>query len=143
MRFGPQNKDDAAIFAFEELRADIQYGILRRMKEAGITQAMLAKKLNTSPAWVSQILSDDANLTLESVSKIFLALGSQCHFESGPLGNHFATSWDEEWAGADWSSRLEEQREAVDAASSSIDDICRADGIGRYGDVRPGLALAA
>ncbi len=75
MSVGPQNRNEAQIFAFEELRAEIQYQILRCLKEDGISQADLAKRLGCSAACVSQFLGDDANLTLESISKVFLALG--------------------------------------------------------------------
>lgn len=95
MKFGPQNKDEASVFALEELRADVQYEIMRRMKQLGLTQAALAKKIGTSAAWVSQILDDDANLTLESISKVFLALESKCHISAFPIdANYHEALWD-------------------------------------------------
>jgi len=95
MKLGPQNKDEAAVFALEELRADVQYEMLKRMKQLGITQAALAKRMGVSSAWVSQILDDDANLTLESISKVFLALGSRCHVSSFPTEDNYAeVLWD-------------------------------------------------
>ena len=90
MKFGPNNADEALIFAHEELRADVQYQILKALKQSGMSQAELAKKIGVSSAWISQILSDDANLTLETVSKIFYALGLQCRFSTGALEPHFA-----------------------------------------------------
>ena len=89
MSLGPQDKSEAAVFALEDLRADIQYEILKAMKSQGLTQADLARKLNKSRGWVSQILGDDANLTLDTISRIFLVLGSQCHFASIPLSEHY------------------------------------------------------
>jgi transcriptional regulator with XRE-family HTH domain len=124
MRFGPKSKDEARIFAFEELRADVQYAILRRMKEAGLTQAQLAKKIEKSPAWVSQILGDEANLTLETIATVFMGLGSQCHVGASPVGSHYYDAlWADESANAShiWSESLsleiDRLVEAVDTAS--------------------------
>lgn len=84
MKLGPQSKNEASVFALEELRADVQYEILKRMKQMGLNQAALARRLGKSPAWVSQILDDDANLTLETIAKVFLALDSKCHVAALP-----------------------------------------------------------
>lgn len=78
MNFGPKNNQEAVIFAVEELRASVQYDILRHLKTAGISQAQLAARMGVSAAWISQLLSDDANLTLESVAKVYAALGQKC-----------------------------------------------------------------
>lgn len=90
MRFGPATVDEALVFAIEELKADTQYEILRALAQAGMTQADLARKLGVSAAWVSQMLGDDANLTIDSIAKIFLALSMQCRFSAGPVEAHFA-----------------------------------------------------
>lgn len=83
--FKVSNHDEAEIFAFEELKADIQLEIEKILIDNKISRKDLAKRMNCSPAWVSQALGDDANLTLESVSKIFLALGRRCTLETAPL----------------------------------------------------------
>ncbi len=93
MKFGPMDSKEALEFAIEELRADVQYEVLRAMKQAGMSQADLARKLGVSQAWVSQMLGDDANLTVESLAKVFLALGGQCHFSARPLEAHFAQAF--------------------------------------------------
>lgn len=82
MNFGPKNQEEAVIFAIEELRADVQYDILRSLKEAGLSQAQLAKKMGVSAAWVSQLLSDEANLTVESIAKVYAALNKTVGFKS-------------------------------------------------------------
>lgn len=82
MSIGPQNRNEAQTFAFEELRADIQYEILKALKQEGISQSDLAKRLGCSAGCVSQFLDDDANMTLESISKVFLALGRRCVIRS-------------------------------------------------------------
>ena len=118
MKFGPKSKDEASIFAFEELRADLQYEIMRRMKESDHSSA--TRQNGRSAAWVSQILGDDANLTLETIANVFLALGSHCHVASVLIGSHYYdVLWDDGASSAfDWheSFALEIDRlaEAVD-----------------------------
>lgn len=89
MFFGPRNAKEAEVFALEELRADVQYELAKAIQSAGQSQKSLAEKLGCSPAWISQLLSDDANLTLESISKVFLALNRSCKVSAVPLGAHF------------------------------------------------------
>ncbi|ANH06257.1 helix-turn-helix domain-containing protein [Shinella sp. HZN7] len=84
MNFGPKNHDEAVVFATEELRAQVQYDILRQIKAAGLSQAQLAQRMGVSAAWVSQVLSDDANLTLETIAKIYVALGRKCSLATEP-----------------------------------------------------------
>lgn len=90
MKFGPADANEAIIFATEELKANTQYEVLRALSRAGMSQADLARKIGVSQSWVSQALSDDANLTLDSIAKIFLGLGLQCHFTAEPVQPHFA-----------------------------------------------------
>ncbi|WP_266034448.1 helix-turn-helix transcriptional regulator [Brucella intermedia] len=85
MTITPANKEEQYIFALEDMRAEIQYEILRCLKQADISQAQLAKRIGVSAPWVSQILGDDANLTIESIVKIFLAFGKQCKINIAPL----------------------------------------------------------
>lgn len=82
MSFGPRDANEAVIFALEGLRSDFQYEVLKALKTQSLTQADLARRLGVAPAWVSQILSDDANVTLESIAKVFAALGVNCSFSS-------------------------------------------------------------
>ena len=84
MIMGPQNRRDAQVFAREELRADIQYEILKCLGDQGVSQSDLARRLGCSPALVSQFLDDDANLTLDSIAKVFLALGRRCVVATEP-----------------------------------------------------------
>ncbi|GBE44287.1 hypothetical protein BMS3Bbin10_02378 [bacterium BMS3Bbin10] len=78
MDFGPESRLEAEAFALEDLRADLQYEILKALKARGLSQRDLASQLGCSAGWVSQFLGDNANLTLESISKVFLALGLRC-----------------------------------------------------------------
>jgi transcriptional regulator with XRE-family HTH domain len=56
--------------------ADIALKILRNIREKDITQKDLAERLKISPQQVSKILKGQENLTLETISKIEIALGT-------------------------------------------------------------------
>lgn len=85
-RFGPKNREEEEIFAVEGLIFDVQYEIQRLMRERGLTQKALAERLGCSRAWVSQLLSDKgANMTLETIARVFFALKAECSFASALL----------------------------------------------------------
>ena len=55
------------------------------MEEQGVTGAELARRLGVSPAWISQMLSGERNLTLGTLSDAFHVLGRSLHVTHGPL----------------------------------------------------------
>lgn len=52
-----------------------------RMSDQDISRAELAKKLGTSPAYVTKALRGDVNFTLETMTKLALAVGGKLHIE--------------------------------------------------------------
>lgn len=92
--FGPKDAREAIDFAVEELRAEIQYGILKAMNEEGLSQAKLARMVGCTPAAISQFLDDNANLTIESIAKLLFALGRKCAV-SFPLRDTLPSEKDE------------------------------------------------
>jgi transcriptional regulator with XRE-family HTH domain len=61
----------------EALKLDFAEEVGRLMEEKKVSRAELARRLGTSPAYVTKILHWTANLTLASMSKIALAFGSR------------------------------------------------------------------
>jgi ribosome-binding protein aMBF1 (putative translation factor) len=45
-----------------------------RMKAKGISRAMLAEKLETTPAYVTKVMRGDVNFTLETMTKLAMAV---------------------------------------------------------------------
>lgn len=78
----PKNAEEAVIFAIEELVAETQYCIQKVMNLKSINRSELARRLGCSPANVTQMLSEDSNLRLDTVAKIFHALGDECILKS-------------------------------------------------------------
>jgi transcriptional regulator with XRE-family HTH domain len=68
----------------EGLKLDFAEEVGRLMEEQNVSRAELARRLGTSPAYVTKILRWTANLTLISMSKIALALGSRVHLSLTP-----------------------------------------------------------
>jgi len=68
----------------EGLKLDFAEEVGRLMEEQNVSRAELARRLGTSPAYVTKILRWTANLTLVSMSRIALALGSRVHLSLTP-----------------------------------------------------------
>ena len=83
--FGPKSKQEREVFAIEELRADVQMTIQEVMAAKGITRSHLAKSLGCSPANVTQLLAEDGNPTIETIARVFYALGDACKVQSAFL----------------------------------------------------------
>jgi transcriptional regulator with XRE-family HTH domain len=58
----------------EELILQTTNLIYETMEKCGVTKAELAKRMGKTPAFVTQILSGDRNLTLRTIADIALAL---------------------------------------------------------------------
>jgi transcriptional regulator with XRE-family HTH domain len=60
------------------------------MQEKGVSRSDLAERLGKTKGYISQILSGSANLTLRSMSDLYLALDREFHVDDEPLdiGRH-------------------------------------------------------
>lgn len=55
------------------------------MTEAGVSRSELANRLGKSKGYITQLLDGRANMTLRTVSDVFVALGRQFHPAHSPL----------------------------------------------------------
>lgn len=60
--------------------------IVERLEAAGINRAELARRIGSSPAYVTKILRGDTNFTLESMVRIAQALGCSLRTHLQPEG---------------------------------------------------------
>ena len=65
---------------FSQLALSVSEELAKKMKEKNISKADLANRLQTSRAYVTKILSGDANLSLKSLAKLQNALESRFEF---------------------------------------------------------------
>ena len=77
----PEYLAECAIVEFTEDMA-------KRMQELGITRSELARRLDTSPAYITKILQGNANFTLKSMVRIAAALESDLKTHLQPEGAH-------------------------------------------------------
>lgn len=64
---------------------DFTEELCRVMKEKKISRVELARRLGTSPAYITKVLRGNANFTLASMVKLSRALGSELHLRLKPL----------------------------------------------------------
>lgn len=72
-----KNPEFKRLVAQERLIADAQEEIGRLLKEKKVSRAELAKRLNKSKSFVTQLLNSGRNLTLRTIADVFTALGSE------------------------------------------------------------------
>ena len=58
--------------------------VVRRMSEQGVSRSELARRLGTSPAYVTKLLRGNANLTLATMARLARALESELHCHLTP-----------------------------------------------------------
>ena len=56
------------------------------MELQGVSRTELAKRLGTSKGYVTQLLDGSANMTLRTLSDVYLALGYEFHPADTPIG---------------------------------------------------------
>ncbi len=74
------------------------------MELHGISRSALAKRLGKSKGYVTQLLDGTANMTLRTLSDVYLALGFEFHPADSPVGSHYesrplivAFPWENSW----------------------------------------------
>lgn len=75
----PEYWEEGAILDFTE-------ALHAAMEEQGVSRAELARRLGTSQAYVTRVLSGHANFTLKTMSKLAFALGMQLDVGLSPQG---------------------------------------------------------
>lgn len=54
------------------------------MEKQGVSKAELARRLGTSRAYVTKLLGGDANFTLQTMTRVAMALGAAVHVHVAP-----------------------------------------------------------
>lgn len=65
--------------------------LLALMREQNVTRAELARRIGVSPAYITKVFRGTVNLTLESMSKLALAVGASIRLHVAP--NDQLTRW--------------------------------------------------
>jgi transcriptional regulator with XRE-family HTH domain len=72
------------LLAIEALVTEAAELIARLMAEKKVNKAALAKRLNRSRAWVTQLLSGQSNMTVRTLAELAYALEAEVKFDARP-----------------------------------------------------------
>ena len=72
------------LLSVEALVAEASEVIARLMAEQNLSKADLARRLNKSRAWVTQLLSGKANMTGRTLAEVVYTLGAEVKLQAQP-----------------------------------------------------------
>jgi transcriptional regulator with XRE-family HTH domain len=74
------------LLSIEALVAETAEVIAKLMAEKNVSKADLARRLNKSRAWVTQLLSGKANMTVRTLAEVVYALDAEVKIHARPPG---------------------------------------------------------
>ena len=102
-------------FKLEELLYDLTETIYERMKQKGISQRELAKRLGVSDAYISKILKGNENISLKTLLKLALALGLNVEIKMQPIEQRSYRKNEESTSNRSW-------QEVIDFPENKFDE---------------------
>ena len=78
------------LLAVEALAAEASEVIARLMAEQNVSKADLARRLNKSRAWVTQLLSGKANVTMRTLAEVVYTLDAEVKLHAQRLSRKMA-----------------------------------------------------
>ena len=72
------------LLSIEALVAEASEVIAKLMAEQNLSKADLARRLNKSRAWVTQLLSGKANMTVRTLADVAYTLGAEVKLQAQP-----------------------------------------------------------
>jgi transcriptional regulator with XRE-family HTH domain len=79
-----ENPEFRKLLSIEALVAEASEMIARLMAEQNVSKADLARRLNKSRAWVTQLLSGQANMTIRTLAEVVYALDAEVKLQAKP-----------------------------------------------------------
>ena len=80
-----RTKQGMRLYQQERAILDVTELICQLMDEEHVTRSVLAGRLGRSKGYVTQLLDGRANMTVRTISDVFVALGGALHFQDGAL----------------------------------------------------------
>ena len=80
------------LLSIEALVAEASETVAGLMAEQNLSNADLARRLNKSRAWVTQLLSGKANMTIRTLAEVVYTLGAEAKLVAGRLRVGMQTS---------------------------------------------------
>jgi transcriptional regulator with XRE-family HTH domain len=72
------------LLSIEALVAEASEAIAKLMAEQNVSKADLARRLNKSRAWVTQLLSGKANMTIRTLAEVVYTLDAELKLHAQP-----------------------------------------------------------
>jgi len=93
-----ENPEYRRLYAIEGLVTDTADLVAGLMEQQGVTKAELSRKLGKSRAWVTQLLSGKANMTIRTFAEVTHVLGARVRLaaesqHSKPAGRGPGAQW--------------------------------------------------
>src|SRR5690625_1722646 len=89
-------------YRLEKAKLEFVRGISRLMAQHEISNAELARRLDSSPAYATKVMRGDSNFTLDSMVKISHALGSTLHVHVADSSADVRWRSEERRVGKEW-----------------------------------------
>ncbi len=77
-----QDPEFQRLLSIETLVAEAAEVIAKLMDEQNVTKAELARRLNKSRSWVTQMLSGRSNFTIRTLAEVMYALGAEVKLQA-------------------------------------------------------------
>ena len=74
-KFEASSPENRRLLRRSELLLDVQCALCEAMDDSGVTRAELARRLDKTPGFITQILSSGRNLTLKTIADVADAIG--------------------------------------------------------------------
>lgn len=81
-----ERAEESLSYHVEGAIIDFTEELCRVMDAKGVSRAELARRIETSPAYVTKILRGRSNFTLASIVRVAHALGHEIHIHMAPKG---------------------------------------------------------
>jgi transcriptional regulator with XRE-family HTH domain len=72
----------------ETAKLDFSFELNRMFKRSGMTQAELATKIDSSPAYITKVFRGDTNFTIETMVKLARAVDGELHIQITPINQN-------------------------------------------------------
>jgi len=79
-----ENPEYRRLYAIEGLVTEAAELVSRLMEEQKISKAELARRLGKSRAWITQVLSGEANMTVRTFAELVYTLGAEVKLDATP-----------------------------------------------------------
>lgn len=80
-----KTKDGMRLYQQERLIQELTDMACEIMQEQNVSRSALAQRLGTTKGYITQLLDGSTNMTIRTISDVFVAMDRAVHFQEGPL----------------------------------------------------------